>query len=134
VRPAIVRGLTPVCHHLRPRRRANPPVAGQREGGSWGYRLDSQRLFNRRQALGLPPSLVSHPPSCAFRFECFEARRLARCLEALVQLDLTLPLFGELCFALGRFRRDEGGGKTKANKDSSVMAGSACWFGPIAAV
>ena len=81
---------------------------GQREGGSWGYWLDSQRLFNRRQALGLPPSLVSRPPS---RFERFEARRLARCLEARVQLDLTLPLFSELCFALRRFRCDEGGGQ-----------------------
>jgi hypothetical protein len=56
---------------------------GQREGGSWGYWLDSQR-----QALRLPPSLVSRPPSRAFRFERFEAR----CLEARVQLDLTLPL------------------------------------------
>src|ERR1700722_3103688 len=87
-RPPIARGLTPVRHHLRPRRRANPPVAGQREGGSWGYRLDSQSLFNRRQALGPPPSPVSRPPSRAFRFERFEARRLARCLEARVQLDL----------------------------------------------
>src|ERR1700693_853250 len=106
-------GLAPVRHHLRPRRRANPPVAGQREGGSWGYWLDSQRLFNRRQALGLPPSPVSRPPSRAFRFERFEARRLARCLEAPVQLELTLPLFGGLCFALGRFRREEGGGQNQ---------------------
>jgi hypothetical protein len=112
VTPAIVRGLTPVRHHMRPRRRANPPVAGQREGGSWGYWLGSQRLFTRRQALALPPSLVSYPPSCAFRFERFEARRL----KPLVQLDLTLPLFGELCFALGRFRRDEGGGQNQGEQ------------------
>jgi len=116
MRPPIARGLTPVRHHLRPLRRANPPVAGQREGGSWGYWLDSQRLFNRRQALRLPPSLVSHPPSCAFRFERFEAPRLVRCLEACSVGSHAFPLFRELCFALGRFRRNEGGGQNQGEQ------------------
>ena len=37
----------PPSHHLRPRR-ANPPAAGQREGSSRGYWLDSQRFSDGR--------------------------------------------------------------------------------------
>jgi hypothetical protein len=39
-----IKSSPPPSHHLRPRRRANPPAAGQREGGSRGYWLVSQRF------------------------------------------------------------------------------------------
>ena len=42
---------------------SKPASRGAARGRQLGIRLDSQRLFNRRQALGLPPSLVSHPPA-----------------------------------------------------------------------
>src|ERR1700722_14659624 len=57
---------------------------------------------------GLPRRLINAVSS--------RAPRRPDCLEALVQLYLTLPLFGELCFALGRFRRDEGGGQNQGEQ------------------